>query len=72
LAACQHFGNIMDDVRDGVLSDDEIRTKLQEVERRSRGGPVADEARALLAAYTQNDVEGVTEASFALHAACGS
>jgi hypothetical protein len=33
IAACTHFGNVMQDVADGVLSDDEIRTKIQEVER---------------------------------------
>ena len=55
-SACQHLSNILNDVRDGVLTLDELRAKTKEVENGMTGVPEAhDVARKALAAVTRND-----------------
>ena len=36
-SACRHMSNVLADVRDGQLTEVELRGKLQEVERTARG-----------------------------------
>lgn len=62
--ACDHFRNIMVDVQNGVLTDAEIRGKLQEVEDNASiaTDEVQQAAIGMLAAITQGNTEGLTRA----------
>lgn len=54
--ACELFGQVWRDVRDGVATTAEVRSRMQEVERLAAGAPdVERAARAGLAAATQDD-----------------
>lgn len=70
--ACDHFRHVLDDASDGVLSDAELRTKLQEVEDdASIASPsVQAAARSLLAAVTSGTGEDISGAASALLDAC--
>ena len=53
-AGCRHFNNILNDAKDGVLTDSEFRMKMKEVERDLSTIPRAREAaREILATVTQ-------------------
>ena len=61
--ACRHLNNVINDVKDEVLTLQELRTKMKEVERDMSSVPKAREvARRALAAVTRDD-----PASFAKH-----
>lgn len=70
--ACEHFRNVMGDVRDGVLTDAELRKKLKEVHGNASIGTaqVQDAAREMLAAITQDDSDSLIEATKQMDAAC--
>jgi hypothetical protein len=54
-AACRHFGNVANDARAGILSNDEFRQKVKEIyddASVSEDALIRDEARAMLAAAT--------------------
>jgi hypothetical protein len=71
--ACEHFRNVAGDIGDGVLTDAEIRTKLQEVDG---SASVADEpavaaaSRAMLAAATTGTPGEFIDAAGQMDAAC--
>lgn len=53
--ACTHFRNVLGDISDGVLTDEEIRRKAQEVDRDASASEwpgIASASRAFLAAMT--------------------
>ena len=63
--ACGHFRNVAGDIAAGVLTDAEVREKLQEVDRSasvSEEAGIASGARAMLAAVTRGDLAALTEA----------
>lgn len=70
--ACNHFRNIARDIRDGVLTPDEARTKFKQVDDdASIATPeVRQAARHLLSAYTQADLTGVRSAVSEMDSAC--
>jgi len=62
--ACTHFHNIVGDIKSGILTDSEIRTKISEVRDSAVDPAVEKAATHLLAGVTQNS-EAVTELGFA-------
>jgi len=71
--ACMHFRNVAADYSDGVLTIDELRDKLAEVEDDasvSEEPGIASAARAMLAAITQGDMDGLAEQIPQFDAAC--
>jgi hypothetical protein len=68
--ACDHFRNVLGDA--DVLTPQELRVKLQEVEGNANIATPAVQrsARALLVAATAGNTEGVTQAAGDLSAAC--
>jgi hypothetical protein len=50
---CGQFHDFAVDATQGVLTAPEFRARLQKIDERSFGSEVQDEARAMLAAYTQ-------------------
>ena len=62
--ACQHFRNVAADYSDEILTMDELRDKLKEVDgdaQYSTEPGVASSARAMLAAITAGDFDGLAE-----------
>lgn len=71
--ACQHFSNVLGDVRDGVLTDSEFRAKMQEVNddaKVSEDAQVRNSARDLLAAVTSGTTDEVTASTNSLAETC--
>lgn len=71
-AACEHWRNVLGDIQDGVLTDEEIRAKVQEVNadaQYSDAPGIADASRDLLAAAT-SDPSGFSDAAIAFSDAC--
>lgn len=71
--ACTHFRNIMSDISKGLLTDAEIRTKIQQVydtAQVSTKPGIAPDAQAMLAAATANDGTAFTNAAAAFSDAC--
>lgn len=72
--ACVHWSNIRGDIDAGILTDGEIRAKLQEVHGRAKSSAVpgvASSAQRLLAAVTQRaDDSELLAAAGALTTAC--
>lgn len=72
--ACDHFRNVMIDVQNGVLTDAEIREKLQEVEDNASIATdgVQQAAIGMLSAITQGDAGELTKAAGEMDAACAA
>jgi hypothetical protein len=72
LPACEHFGNVAQDVRQGVLTAPELREKLKQIDADARAAPddVKAAATAMLSAITQGDAAGLAAAGAQLDAAC--
>ena len=72
LPACDHFGNVADDVRAGVLTAPELREKLKEIDDSAGAAPddVKAAARAMLGAITRGDGPGLVAAGVQMDAAC--
>jgi hypothetical protein len=71
--ACTHFRNVAKDQADGLLTRDELRTKLKQVASDAQGAThqdINDQARAMVAAATSGDDEGLGSAVRAFDAAC--
>jgi len=71
--ACSHFRNVMGDASKGLLTDAELRTKIQEVydsAHVSANPGIASDAQAMLAAATANDGTAFTNAIAAFSDAC--
>lgn len=71
--ACTHWWNVRADMFAGILTDDEIRTKVREVydsASLSDERAVRDNARTLLAAATSRDLVTFQESVDALTEAC--
>lgn len=71
--ACQHFSNVLGDIRDGILTGDEARQKLVEVNddaRYSEDLQVRNSSKALLAAFTSGTPDEVSTATNSLVQAC--
>ena len=71
--ACGHFRNVSGDIASGVLTPEQVTTKLQEVygtARRSESPGVGVGAQKLLAAWNSGDLDGVRAGIKALDAAC--
>lgn len=71
--ACMHFRNVAGDAASGLLTDDELRSKLQEVHDDARLADTAEireQSEAMLAAVTQRDSQRASEAIEAFSAAC--
>lgn len=71
--ACDHFRNASVEFSDGVLTNSEMRSKLQEVDRNARASHsprVQNASRDLLRAFTQNDNTAVTVAVVEMQDAC--
>jgi hypothetical protein len=69
--ACGHWGNIRGDIRSGILSDSEIRSKVSEVRDSATTPAVESAATTLLAGITSGSKTGITSGYTALNAACG-
>jgi ABC-type Fe3+-hydroxamate transport system substrate-binding protein len=71
--ACTHFRNVMGDAAKGLLTDAELRTKIQEVydsAHVSASPGVASGAQSMLAAVTAGDPTAFTAASTAFDTTC--
>lgn len=70
--ACDHFRNVADDVRRGVLTDAELREKLTEIDDNASIAtpPVQGAAERMLRAATQGDSAGLTRAVGEMDQAC--
>ena len=65
--ACRHFRNVARDAADGILTGEELRSKLAEVERDARGSEdaaIARTARELLATFTSGGDQAASIAAF--------
>jgi hypothetical protein len=72
LPACDHFENVAQDVRDGVLTAPEVREKLKQIDDSAGAAPddVKAAARAMLSAITQGDAAALTSAGTQMDTAC--
>lgn len=73
--ACTHFSNVAQDAADGVLTNEELRSKIKEVEDDASVSDepgVADAARRMLAAVTAVDPEAYGDAVTDFVAACNA
>lgn len=72
--ACDHFRNIAGDVTEGVLTDEELREKLKEVDDNAviATPEVRGAARAVLRAITQGAGEGLSQAVEDMDEACSA
>lgn len=73
--ACDHFRNVADDISSGVLTPEQVTTKLQEVYGTASRSDLSSIGRAsqdLLAAWNRADVDGIAAATRRLSAACAS
>ena len=68
--ACAHWHNIMSDVRAGVLTDPELRTKISEVRNSATDYSVKSAATDLLSAVTRRDRDAILDAADDLESAC--
>lgn len=71
--ACMHFRNVAGDASSGLLTDDELRSKLQEVHDDARladSPEIRQQSEAMLAAVTQGDSQTASEAVQGFSAAC--
>lgn len=71
--ACDHWRNIVSDISKGLLTDEEIRTKVKEVYDSawvSDSPGIAENAEALLRSVTMDDGEAFMEAIGDFTAAC--
>lgn len=71
--ACSHFFNVANDATAGVLTVEELREKLKEVNdnaKVSEAPGIRESARAMLAAVTSDDGDGFLEAVEAMGDAC--
>lgn len=74
-ASCEHFRNIVGDISKGILSDTEIRGKMQEVYDTasiSLDPGIPDGAQALLAAATAGDPAAMATAISAFSTSCSN
>lgn len=72
-AACGHFHNVAVDARDGVLTEDELREKLREVNDTAQASdvtPVRNAAREMFAAITSGTADEFDEAVRRMSSAC--
>ena len=70
--ACAHWINIREDVREGILSDSELRTKVGEVRSSATTPAVKEAATDLLAGITSHSKSGITAGYLALTSACST
>jgi hypothetical protein len=71
--ACRHWRNVSRDAAAGILTEDELREKLKEVNSSawvSEEPGVAEHAEGLLAAVTQRDSDAVSQHADGLSQAC--
>ncbi len=72
--ACSRFNELANDVRDGVLSEAELRPRVQDIEEAARASDepgMANSARRILAAVTSADeADGLTDAMNDFQTAC--
>jgi hypothetical protein len=74
-SACAHFRDVMADVRDGLLTNGELRSKVQEVYGQARASHttgIASDANALLAAATAGGSSGIASAATAFGGTCAA
>jgi hypothetical protein len=74
-ASCSHFRDIASDISKGILSDTEIRSKMQEVYDSasvSLDPGIPDGAQALLAAATAGDPTALATAISAFSTSCSN
>lgn len=71
-ATCRHFRNIAGDASDGILTDEELRAKLKEVDDMAviASTDIRDAARELLATVTSGTDAEQADAINALGEAC--
>jgi hypothetical protein len=73
--ACSHFRDIASDMSKGILTDAEIRSKMQEVYDSAsvaQAAGIPDGAQSLLAAATAGDPTGLAIAISAFSTACSN
>lgn len=73
ILACDHFANVADDIASGVLTPEQVTTKLGEVygtAKRSETPGIAQASQDLLAAWNRADVDGIAASSKRLKNAC--
>ena len=71
--ACSHFRNVMGDVSKGILTDTQLRAKIQQVYDNAQVSTkpgIATGAQAMLAAATANDGTAFTNAAAGFSDAC--
>jgi hypothetical protein len=71
--ACDHFRNVADDIAAGVLTEEQITTKLQEVYgtgRRSESPGIAQASQSVVAAWNRRDFDALLTTSKKLLGAC--
>lgn len=69
--ACTHWSNIMGDVRAGILTDAELRTKISEVRNSATTPAVSTAATHMLSAVTSRDKSAILVSFAELETACG-
>jgi predicted small secreted protein len=70
MLACGHWNNIKGDIRSGILTDAEIRSKVSEVRESATSPAVESAATTLLAGITSNSKSKITAGAEALDSAC--
>jgi hypothetical protein len=73
--ACSHYQNVSEEAAAGLLTDDEIRSKIREVydtAKLSETPGIADSAERMLQAVTAMDAEALTRASEDFTSVCES
>lgn len=70
LMACGHWNNIKGDVTAGILTDAELRAKVNEVRSSASSKDVESAATELLAGITANSTSKIESGASRLNAAC--
>lgn len=68
--ACEHFMNVIHDLKAGILTRTELRTKIAEVRDSATNAEVKGAATTMLAAITRGDDAGTRTAADQVKAAC--
>jgi len=73
--ACSRFASTAEDAADGVITEAELRDRIKDVESAASNSEVdgvADAARSMLSAITQNDTDSYLSAVDEFVAACNA
>lgn len=68
---CREFRDVLVDADAGVLTEGELRSRLQEIDQRRSSAELHGQLRAVLAAVTSGDADEVGAAADRLARSCG-